>query len=88
MSDTATDAEELTVDKLDLYLEAATSVVEELGTFLASHYDELIKCNMEIHGKGIAMDMPVAAQDPQYAGRIQDLKNACDAFCNVMRGNF
>jgi hypothetical protein len=36
--------EELTPDKLDSYCEAAASVVEELGTFLGSHYDELVKC--------------------------------------------
>lgn len=55
--------------------------------FLTSHYDELIRCNMQIHGKGIRMDMPISAQDPQYAARIHELKNACNAFCNVMRDN-
>jgi hypothetical protein len=55
--------------------------------FLTSHYDELIRCNMQIHGKGIRMDMPISAQDPQYAARIHGLKNACNAFCNVMRDN-
>lgn len=75
-------------DKLDDYLIAAASVVEELQDFLGSHYDEIVKCHMEIHGKGIRIDLPLGAQDPQYAARIHNLKNACDAFCNVMRGNF
>jgi hypothetical protein len=88
MSDMATEAEPLTVDNLELYLETAASVVEELRNFLSSHYEELIRCNMKIHGRGIAMDMPIAAQDPQYAGRIHGLKNACDSFCNAMRNNY
>jgi hypothetical protein len=54
--------------------------------FLASHHADLVKCHIEIHGKGATMNMPAAHQDPQYAGYIHNLKNACDAFCNVMRG--
>jgi hypothetical protein len=89
MTDMILDREiELTPDKLEDYLVAAASVVEELQSFLGSHYEELIKCHMEIHGRGIAVDMPIAAQDPQYAAHIHKLKNACDAFVNVMRNNY
>ena len=87
MSDiTETEVEPLKVEDLDDYCEAAASVVEELGIFLGSHHTELVHCNMQIHGKGIAMDMPIAAQD--HAARIHGYKNAYDSFCNAMRGNY
>jgi hypothetical protein len=79
---------ELKPEGLDAYCEAAASVVAELQDFLGSHCDELIKCHMEIHGLGIAVDMPVAHQDPQYAAHIHKLKSACDAFVNAMRNNY
>ncbi len=77
---------ELKPEHLDKYLQVAANIVGELQDFLGSHYEELLKCNMVIHGKGIAMDMPLAAQDPQYTAHIHKLKNACDAFVNSMRG--
>ena len=87
MSDTMEIEEvELKVEKLDDYLQADAHVVAELGTFLGSHHAELVKCHIEIHGRGATLDMPLAHQDPQYAGYIHNLKNACDQFCNVMRG--
>ena len=82
----ADDKQELKVEKLDDYLVAAASIVAELRDFLASHHAELVKCHIKIHGKGATMDMPAAHLDPQYAGYIHNLKNACDQFCNTMRG--
>jgi hypothetical protein len=79
---------ELKVEDLDKYLVAATHIVEELRDFLASHHAELVKCHMEIHGKGIKVDMPAAHQDPAYAGRIHNLRLASDNFINAMRGNW
>jgi hypothetical protein len=79
--------EPLDPEKLDDYCEAAASVVEELGSFLGSHHAELVKCHIKIHGTGGTMAMPLAHQDPKYAASIHNLKNACDAFCNVMRDN-
>ena len=76
----------LKVEDLDKYCEAAASIVDELNQFLRSHHADLVKCHIEIYGKGATMDMPAAHQDPQYAAYIHNLKNACDAFCNVMRG--
>jgi hypothetical protein len=38
MTDTIETEVELTPDKLDDYLEAAASVVEELGAFLGAHH--------------------------------------------------
>ena len=86
MTDTMEAEVELKVEDLDKYCEAAAVIVEELQSFLASHHADLVKCHMEIHGKGIRVDMPLAHQDPQYAAHVHNLKNACDAFCNVMRG--
>jgi hypothetical protein len=86
MSDTATDVE-LTIDKLDDYLAAASSVVEELRDFLASHHADLVHCAIPLHGTGASMEMPQASQDPQHAGRVHNLKMACDNFINTMRGN-
>jgi hypothetical protein len=88
MSIMETETEPLKAEDLDKYVEAAAGIVEELGTFLSSHYEELIRCNMVMHGIGIAMTMPIASQDPAYAGKIHGYKQACDAFCNSMRGNY
>lgn len=88
MTDTIEAEIELKAEDLDKYCQVATNIVEELQSFLGSHYEELLKCNMVIHGKGIAMDMPISAQDPQYSAHIHKLKSACDAFVNSMRGHF
>lgn len=85
MSDTIETEIELKVEDLDKYCQVAANIVGELQDFLGSHYERLIKCHMEIHGKGIAVDMPLAHQDPAYAAQIHNLKNACDAFVNTMR---
>jgi hypothetical protein len=77
---------ELKVEDLDKYLAAAAHIVGELGTFLASHYEELVKPPMTRRTHGLSGEMPKAADDPQYAAQIHRYKNACDAFCNVMRG--
>jgi hypothetical protein len=86
MTDTMETEVELKVEDLDKYLAAAAHVVEELRDILASHHADLIKCHMEIYGKGIKMDMALAHQDPVYAGRIHDLRLASDNFINAMRG--
>jgi hypothetical protein len=88
MAKNKTEVEPLKAEDLDKCVGYAAGIVEELRDFLALHHAELIKCNMVIHGKGIAMDLPIAAQDPAYAGKIHQLKNACDAFCNCVRGNY
>jgi len=80
--------EELTIDKLDLYLEAASSVVEELRDFLSMHHLELTRPEMTLGAHGFHGEMPLAADDPQYAARIHRYKNGCDAFINSMRGNW
>jgi hypothetical protein len=78
---------ELTPDKLDDYLVAAASIVEELRDFLSGHYADLIKPPMthRVHGQG--GEMPKASDDPVYAANIHRLKLGCEAFINVMRGN-
>jgi hypothetical protein len=67
-------------------LVAAASVVEELRDFLSGHYADLIHVPMTFVGHGYHGEMPAAANDPGYAARIHNLKMACDAFCNAMRG--
>ena len=59
---------ELKVEDLDKYLAAAAHIVGELGTFLASHYEELVKPPMTRRTHGQGGEMPKAADDPQYAG--------------------
>ena len=78
---------ELTPDKLDDYLVAAASIVEELRDFLSGHYHDLIKPPMTHRTHGQGGEMPKAADDPQYAARIHNYKNAGDQFINIMRGN-
>ena len=78
---------ELTPDKLDDYLVAAASIVEELRDFLSGHYHDLTKPPMTRRTHGYGGEMPKASDDPQYAARIHNYKNACDQFINIMRGN-
>jgi hypothetical protein len=78
---------ELTIDKLDDYLTAAVHIVGELGTFLGSHYEDLIRPPMTRRVHGFGGEMPEASKDPAYAAQIHRYKSACDAFRNVMRGN-
>jgi hypothetical protein len=78
---------ELKVEDLDKYLEAAAHIVEELRDFLSGHYADLIKPPMTMRKHGQGGEMPKASDDPQYAARIHNYKNACDQFINVMRGN-
>ena len=86
MSDIIEAEVELKAEDLDKYLEAAAHIVEELGTFLRSHYGELIKppMTMRVHGQG--GEMPEASKDPAYAAQIHRYQQACDSFCNAMRG--
>jgi hypothetical protein len=88
MTDTMEETEiELKVEDLDKYCEAAAAIVEELRDFLSGHYHDLTKPPMthRIHGQG--GEMPKASDDPQYAAKIHNYKNACDQFINIMRGN-
>jgi hypothetical protein len=88
MSDTMeTEEVELKIEDLDKYLAAAAHIVEELRDFLSGHYHDLIKPPMTHRTHGQGGEMPKAADDPQYAARIHNYKNACDQFINVMRGN-
>jgi hypothetical protein len=83
-----TEEVELTIDKLDSYLEAAAHIVDELGVFLGAHHLELMKAHHAPNQWGSSLTMPKAYDDPGYAARIHQLKQACDAFCNAMRGNY
>jgi hypothetical protein len=56
-------AEPLTADKLDSYLEAAASIVEELRDFLSAHHADLIQYSINIHGRGVDTVMPESAKD-------------------------
>ena len=90
MTDTAieeTEEIELTPDKLDDYLVAAASIVEELRDFLSGHYHDLTRPPMTLGIHGYHGEMPKASDDPGYAARIHNYKNACDQFINIMRGN-
>jgi hypothetical protein len=82
---------ELTADKLDDYLVAAASIVEELRDFLSAHHADLIACRIEIDRpgmrSGVVMGMPYAYNDPAYAGRIHNLKIVSDNYINALRGN-
>ena len=83
----ADDAQELKVEKLDDYLQAAAAIVEELRDFLSGHYAELVHTKHEPNAWGSSLTMLQASQDPGYAARIHNYKNACDQFINIMRGN-
>ena len=76
---------ELKLEHLDLYLEAAAAVVEELRMFLGQHHLELTRPEMTLGTHGYHAEMPLAADDPQYAARSHRYINGCDAFLNVMR---
>jgi hypothetical protein len=86
MSDTATEIE-LKAEDLQKYLEVAASVAEELSDFLATHHLEITRAHHTPNAWGESLTMPLAYQDPQYAGRVHNLKIACDSFINIMRGN-
>ena len=86
MSDIIEAEVELKVEDLDKYLEAAAHIVEELGTFLRSHYGELIKPPTAMRTHGMSVEMPAAAADPAYAAQIHRYQQACDSFVNAMRG--
>lgn len=77
---------ELKIEDLALYVEAAAGVVEELRDFLSQHHADLIKppMVMRVHGQG--GEMPAAASDSGYAAHIHQLREACNAFINSMRG--
>jgi hypothetical protein len=88
VSDTEIETEPLTLDKGDEHREAAGSVVEELRDFLSMHHLELTRPEMTLGAHGFHGEMPLAADDPQYAARIHRYKNGRDAFINVMRDNY
>jgi hypothetical protein len=81
------ESEPLKPEDLELYLEAAASVVEELRDFLSAHHAELIAAKHTPNKWGGSSEMPAAYQDPAYAGRVHNLRIACDHFINIMRGN-
>lgn len=87
MTDTIEAEVELKADDLDKYCEAAASMVEELSAFLGAHHLELMQAHHTPNKWGSSLTMPKACDDPGYAAHIHNLKNACDAFCNVMRDN-
>jgi hypothetical protein len=86
MSDMLETEVELKAEDLDKYIEATAGVVEELRHFLALHHADLVHCAIRLHGTGGRMTMPEAYKDPQYAGRVHNLKQAWDSFLNAMRG--
>ena len=77
---------ELKAEDLDLYVEAAAGVVEELRDFLSLHHADLIKPPRVTRAHGQSVEMPAAASDPGYAARIHQLREACNAFIDSMRG--
>ena len=79
---------ELTPDKLEDYLIAAASVVEELRDFLSGHYADITRAHHEPNKWGESLTMPAAYEAPEYAGNIHRLKVACENFVNAMRGQY
>jgi hypothetical protein len=66
----------------------AKAVVEEFRDFLAEYHTRLVHPEMKIHGRGIAMEMPQAAADPQKVSEVHRLRMACDHFVNALAGQW